>query len=99
MLFESHFKCNYIHVRDVSRVFQHALDNHDTMKGEIYIAGSSDANVSKKELCEIIQQLPEFIFIDEAIGKDPDQRITLCQMEKIKSYCHKTRVFIGTRNW
>ena len=35
VLFESHFKRNYIHVRDVSRVFQHALNNHDAMKGEI----------------------------------------------------------------
>ena len=56
VLFESHFKRNYIHVRDVSRVFQHALNNHDVMKGEIYNAGLSDANVSKKELCKHIQK-------------------------------------------
>lgn len=35
VLFESHFKRNYIHVRDVSRAFRRALDNYDTMKGEI----------------------------------------------------------------
>lgn len=86
VLFESHFKRNYIHVRDVSRVFQHALNNHDTMKGEIYNVGLSDANVSKKELCEIIQkQLPNFVFIDEAIGKDPDQRDYIVSNEKIEA--------------
>jgi nucleoside-diphosphate-sugar epimerase len=86
VLFESHFKRNYIHVRDVSRVFEHALDNHDTMKGEIYNVGLSDANVSKKELCETIQkQLPDFIFIDEAIGKDPDQRDYIVSNEKIEA--------------
>jgi nucleoside-diphosphate-sugar epimerase len=86
VLFESHFKRNYIHVRDVSRVFQHALNNHDAMKGEIYNVGLSDANVSKKELCEHIQkQLPEFIFIDEQIGKDPDQRDYIVSNEKIES--------------
>tara|TARA_B110001469_G_C9593241_1_gene294448 strand:- start:33 stop:971 length:939 start_codon:yes stop_codon:yes gene_type:complete len=86
VLFESHFKRNYIHVRDVSRVFQHALNNHDTMKGEIYNVGLSDANVSKKELCETIQkQLPDFIFIDEAIGKDPDQRDYIVSNEKIEA--------------
>lgn len=86
VLFESHFKRNYIHVRDVSRVFQHALDNHDTMKGEIYNVGLSDANVSKKELCEHIQkQLPEFIFIDEQVGKDPDQRNYIVSNEKIEA--------------
>ena len=56
------------------------------MKGEIYNVGLSDANVSKKELCEHIQkQLPEFIFIDEQIGKDPDQRDYIVSNEKIES--------------
>jgi len=91
VLFESHFKRNYIHVRDVSRVFQHALNNHDSMKGEIFNVGLSDANVSKKELCEHIQkQLPEFIFIDEQIGKDPDQRDYIVSNEKIESTGFKT---------
>jgi nucleoside-diphosphate-sugar epimerase len=86
VLFESHFKRNYIHVRDVSRVFQHALNNHNEMKGEIYNVGLSDANVSKKELCEHIQkQLPDFIYIDEQIGKDPDQRNYIVSNEKIES--------------
>ena len=91
VLFESHFKRNYIHVRDVSRVFQHALNNHDAMKGEIYNVGLSDANVSKKELCEHIQkQLPDFIFIDEQIGKDPDQRNYIVSNEKIESTGFRT---------
>ena len=90
VLFESHFKRNYIHVRDVSRVFQHALNNHDSMKGEIYNVGLSDANVSKKELCEHIQkQLPEFIFIDEQIGKDPDQRDYIVSNDKIEATGYK----------
>jgi len=91
VLFESHFKRNYIHVRDVSRVFQHALNNHESMKGEIYNVGLSDANVSKKELCEHIQrQLPEFIFIDEQIGKDPDQRNYIVSNDKIEATGFKT---------
>lgn len=91
VLFESHFKRNYIHVRDVSRVFQHALNNHDVMKGEIYNVGLSNANVSKKELCEYIQkQVPDFIFIDEQIGKDPDQRNYIVSNEKIESTGFKT---------
>ena len=90
VLFESHFKRNYIHVRDVSNVFQHALNNHDSMKGEIYNVGLSDANVSKKELCQYIQkQLPEFIFIDEQVGKDPDQRNYIVSNEKIEATGYK----------
>jgi nucleoside-diphosphate-sugar epimerase len=86
VLFESHFKRNYIHVRDVSRVFQHALNNHDKMKGQIYNVGLSDANVSKRELCEHIQQqLPGFIFIEAPVGKDPDQRNYVVSNAKIEA--------------
>ncbi len=91
VLFESHFKRNYIHVRDVSRVFQHALVKHDKMKGQIYNVGLSDANVSKKELCEHIQkQISEFVFIDAPVGKDPDQRNYNVSNAKIESTGFKT---------
>ncbi|MDF2373701.1 MAG: NAD-dependent epimerase/dehydratase family protein [Rhizobiaceae bacterium] len=91
VLFESHFKRNYIHVRDVSRVFQHGLANHDRMKGQIYNVGLSDANVSKRELCERIgQQIPEFIFVEEQIAKDPDQRNYIVSNEKLESTGYRT---------
>ena len=90
VLFESHFKRNYIHVRDVSRVFQHALLNLDQMKGEIYNVGLSDANVSKKELCEHIKkQLPDFVFIEAPVGKDPDQRNYIVSNAKIAATGYK----------
>jgi len=91
VLFESHFKRNYIHVRDVSRAFQHALLNHDKMKGHIFNVGLSDANVSKKELCEHIQkQLPDFIFLEAPLGKDPDQRNYIVSNAKIEATGYKT---------
>jgi len=90
VLFESYFKRNYIHVRDVSRVFQHALNNFNSMKSEIYNVGLSDANVSKRELCEHIQlQIPDFTFIDAPVGKDPDQRNYIVSNEKIESTGYK----------
>ncbi|MCK4797979.1 MAG: SDR family oxidoreductase, partial [Spirochaetes bacterium] len=36
VLFESHFKRNYVHVRDVAKAFIHCLDNFDNMKNETY---------------------------------------------------------------
>ncbi|MEK6662583.1 MAG: NAD(P)-dependent oxidoreductase [Pseudomonadota bacterium] len=86
VLFESQFKRNYIHVRDVMRVFMHALDNYDTMKGQIYNVGLSDANVSKKELCEhIAKHVPEFVYLDAPVGKDPDQRNYIVSNAKIEA--------------
>lgn len=86
VLFESSFKRNYVHVRDVSRVFQHAIANFDKMKGQIYNVGLSDANVSKKELCERIQkQVQDFVFLDAPVGKDPDQRNYIVSNAKIEA--------------
>ena len=86
VLFESSFKRNYIHVRDVSRVFRHGIANIGRMKGQIYNVGLSDANVSKKELCVAIQrQVPNFVFIDAPVGKDPDQRNYIVSNAKVEA--------------
>jgi nucleoside-diphosphate-sugar epimerase len=93
VLFESAFKRNYVHVRDVSRAFQHAIANFDVMRGQIYNVGLSEANVSKRELCEVIQkQLPEFVFIDAPVGKDPDQRNYIVSNAKIEATGYRTSV-------
>jgi len=85
VLFESHFKRNYIHVRDIASAFLHAINNYDSMVGEVYNVGLSNANVSKWELCEIIQkQLPHFTFMQAEVGVDPDQRNYIVSNEKIE---------------
>jgi nucleoside-diphosphate-sugar epimerase len=93
VLFESSFKRNYIHVRDVARAFIHGIDNYGKLKGQIYNVGLSDANVSKMELCQAIQkQVPDFVFLDAPIGKDPDQRNYIVSNEKIEATGYKPQV-------
>lgn len=90
VLFEAHFKRNFIHVRDVANAFLHALGNFESMVGEAYNVGLSDANLSKWELCERIQkQLPKFIFLESQVGKDPDQRDYIVSNEKIERTGYK----------
>jgi nucleoside-diphosphate-sugar epimerase len=85
VLFEPHFKRNYIHVRDVARTFLHGLDNYATMKDSIFNVGLSEANLSKYELCLEIQKLiPEFVFLEAPIGSDPDQRNYIVSNEKLE---------------
>lgn len=85
VLFESHFKRNYVHIRDVCRAFLHAIDNFSQMKGQIYNVGLSSANLSKKELCERIKaHLPQFTFVEAPIGEDPDKRDYIVSNEKIE---------------
>jgi nucleoside-diphosphate-sugar epimerase len=91
VLFEGSFKRNYVHVRDVTRVFQHGIEHFELMKGQIYNVGLSDANVSKRELCERIRlQLPEFVFLDAPVGKDPDQRNYVVSNAKLETTGFRT---------
>ncbi len=96
ILFEAHFKRNYIHVRDVARAFIHAMDNYDRMKNQAYNVGLSDANLSKMELClEIKKQLPDFTIMESAIGKDPDQRNYIVSNERIEKTGYKPQVSLA----
>ena len=86
VLFEGHFRRNFIHVRDVSRVFQHALGKLGEMTGNIYNVGLSDANLSKIELCQRIQQaIPSFVFLEAQLSKDLDQRNYIVSNAKIEA--------------
>jgi len=85
VLFQAHFKRNYIHVQDIASAFLHALDRFDRMKSEPYNVGLSDCNISKKELCEEIKkQVPRFYFVGAEIGEDPDKRDYMVSNAKIE---------------
>jgi len=91
VVFEGHFKRNYIHIRDVARVFIHAMENFDTMKDQAYNVGLSDANISKLELCEKIKgQIQDFVYLEAPIGEDPDKRDYIVSNEKIEKTGYKT---------
>lgn len=86
VLFEADFKRNYIHIRDVANAFLHGLNNFDAMKNEPYNVGLSDANLSKRELCEKIRDhVPSFVFMEAPIGEDPDKRDYIVSNEKIEA--------------
>lgn len=75
VLFEGHFKRNYIHVRDVAKAFVWGIDHFAAMRDKPYNVGLEDANLSKMELCREIQKLvPSFVFLEAPIGEDPDKR-------------------------
>ncbi len=75
VIFEGHFRRNFIHIRDVAKTFTHVLDHYETMHGRAYNVGLSSANLSKIQLCERIKaQLPSFVYLEAPIGEDPDKR-------------------------
>jgi nucleoside-diphosphate-sugar epimerase len=93
ILFEGHFKRNYVHVRDVTRAFRFAIDNTELVKGDIFNFGLSEANISKQELCEAIKKIiPEFTYLDAPLAKDPDQRNYVVSNAKIESRGMKAEI-------
>jgi len=85
VLFEAHFRRNYIHVRDVVRAFMHGLEHFEDMRGEAYNVGLSEANLTKMELAmRIKEHIPQFTVIEAPIGEDPDKRDYLVSNAKIE---------------
>jgi nucleoside-diphosphate-sugar epimerase len=86
IVFEGHFKRNYIHVLDVVQAFNLAIEKKDQFKGEIFNVGLSQANISKIELCQEIKKIvPDFLFLEAPLGKDPDQRNYIVSNKKIEA--------------
>jgi nucleoside-diphosphate-sugar epimerase len=93
VVFEGHFKRNYIHVLDVVQAFNLAIANENDFAGEVFNVGLSEANISKIELCREIQSIvPNFTFLEAALGKDPDQRNYVVSNEKIERFGFKPSV-------
>jgi nucleoside-diphosphate-sugar epimerase len=75
VLFESHFKRNFLHVRDAANAFLFAIENYEQMKGLL----------SKMELClEIKKQQPDFHIFESEIGEDPDKRDYIVSNDRIE---------------
>lgn len=91
LVFEGHFKRNYIHICDVARVFLHGIAHFENMKGHPYNVGLEDANLSKLELCACIKKhLPKFTFVEAPVGEDPDKRDYIVSNARIARTGFKT---------
>jgi len=97
VLFEAHFKRNYVHVRDVARAFLFCLEHPDEMVGQTYNVGLSHANLTKRELCEEIRrQVPRFTVVEAEVGRDPDQRNYVVSNARIEKAGFRAEIAIET---
>jgi nucleoside-diphosphate-sugar epimerase len=93
VLFEGHFKRNYIHVKDVVRAFVHGINDFEKMRGNIYNVGLSEANLSKAELCSRIRNhISDFVVMEAPLASDPDKRNYVVSNEKIEATGWKPNV-------
>jgi len=95
VLFQSHFKRNYIHVRDIAYTFLHCIENYDVLNGEVFNVGLSDANLNKKELAETIKKyVPELVIIENEFSTDKDNRNYIVSNDKLEATGWKPRYTI-----
>jgi len=86
VLFEAHFKRNYIHVQDIARTFQFIIENYDKCKGHAFNVGLSTANLSKLELAEKIKShIPSLVIKQDDFKEDFDKRNYIVSNEKLES--------------
>jgi nucleoside-diphosphate-sugar epimerase len=85
VLFEGHFKRNYIHVQDIARTFKFMIENYGVCKGEVYNVGLSSANLSKLELAEKIKEhVLSLVIKQDEFKEDFDKRNYIVSNEKLE---------------
>ena len=96
VLYESHFKRNYIHVYDIANVFLFCIKNTNKTNNEIFNVGLSDTNISKLELCQRIKRIvPNLNIIESQFKKDPDQRDYFVSNKKIEKKGFKPKYHLS----
>jgi nucleoside-diphosphate-sugar epimerase len=86
VLFEPHFRRNFVHVRDVADAVLHVMAHAPAMAGRAYNVGLDEANLTKAELAERVRAaVPGFHVTVAAIGKDPDRRDYVVSHERMRA--------------
>ena len=92
LIYEPHFRRNYIHIRDVVNVFVYSIKNFKKMKSNTYNVGLSSANLTKIQLAKQIKAKVKSLKIKISHNKkDPDQRDYFVSNKKIEKAGFKTK--------
>lgn len=96
VLYQAHFRRNYLHVFDIARLFLFGIKNFPKLmkKGRVFNAGIPQF-LTKRELCLAIhKQVPEFQFWEAETGEDPDKRDYHVSVERLTQAGFKCSVFL-----
>ncbi len=94
IVYEKEFTRTFIHVKDMARSFLFALENFDKMNREIYNIGDNKLNISKEEVCKLLQKYVEFYLHFVETEHDIDQRNYKVDFSKIKKAGYETTISI-----
>tara|TARA_Y100000310_G_scaffold332010_1_gene406709 strand:- start:1301 stop:2281 length:981 start_codon:yes stop_codon:yes gene_type:complete len=90
VLFEHHFRRNFVHVSDVAGAFTHFITenylSHGVYTKQVFNVGLSSANFTKLQLCERIKEfLPHFVIKTAEFASDPDKRDYIVSNKKLEN--------------
>ena len=93
ILFEPHFRRNFIHVNDVVNGIIYSINNFKRLKSNVYNLGLSSANISKHMLAKKIKRKLKYLKIKIIKHKkDPDQRDYYVSNRKIEKKGFKAKI-------
>ena len=91
-VFQPNFRRNFIHINDVVEAFLFAIENFNSLKGEVYNLGLSSANITKIQLVKKIKKYVPGLKIKIVKNKkDPDQRDYFVSNKKIEKKGFKAK--------
>ena len=93
ILFEPHFRRNFIHIRDVVFAIIYSIKNFERLKNNVYNLGLSSANITKLDLAKKIKKYVKDLKIKiEENKKDPDRRDYFVSNKKIEKKGFKATI-------
>ena len=85
VIFEKHFRRNFVHIRDVADCMIYCVRHADAMAGRCYNVGLESANLTKEQLAlKVKEQVPDFDIEFAAIGQDPDKRDYIVSNQRLR---------------
>ena len=83
VLFQSHYRRNFVHVKDVARAFIWAIEARNKAYDQIFNLGLDSANMTKLELAQEVDKFARCEIVEAPYSKDPDQRDYFVSNDKI----------------
>tara|TARA_B100001013_G_scaffold256506_1_gene160264 strand:- start:722 stop:1657 length:936 start_codon:yes stop_codon:yes gene_type:complete len=95
LIYEPHFRRNYIHINDVVQGILYSIKNFNRLKANVYNLGLSSANLTKYNLAKKIKKQISSLKIKIVKNrKDPDQRDYYVSNKKIEKKGFKAKISI-----
>ena len=89
-VYEAHFMRTFIHIKDIARVFEFAINRAEDMCGNVYNVGSNSMNYSKKDVCEMIQERTGSYVHYADFDGDADKRDYIVSYDKVNELGFET---------